>query len=291
MSNTRCWTFRFRGYDLIMFVFIFCLGAIVGSFLNVVSLRFNTGRSFVSGRSGCFSCGRQIRWYENIPIVSFVLLGGRCAGCKSKISWQYPLAELATASIFLLGFLKFQPLLNISLFSFIFAFVSFIFTSMFLILIFIYDLRHKIIPNEFVYPFILLTGVSMFVSGGYFNVPSLLQVLAGPLLSLPFFFLWVVSSGRWIGFADGKLAIGIGWWLGLVSGISAITLAFWMGAVWAIVLLILQKTNLFNFHQGITIKSEVPFGPFLISAFFIATFVHLDFFRFEGLLLLYGFNF
>lgn len=273
----------------IIAIIFFCFGAIIGSFLNVVVLRFNTGRSFVSGRSGCFSCGKSIAWYENIPIVSFLFLGGRCSGCHSKISWQYALVEFATGLLFLFGFLKFEYLLDISVLSFAISYSFLILNSIFLILIFVYDLRHKIIPNEFVYLFILLTGVSMFISGSSFVAPSLMQVLAGPLLSLPFFFLWIVSSGRWIGFADGKLAIGIGWGLGLVSGISAITLAFWIGAFWAIFILVLQKFGLFNSSQGITIKSEIPFGPFLILAFFIAIFIPLDFFGFENLFSFYGF--
>jgi len=85
--------------------FIFALGAVIGSFLNVVIFRFNTSRS-LSGRSACLYCGKELRWYELIPIVSFLLLRGRCASCKSRLSIQYPLVEFITAVIFVLVFYK-----------------------------------------------------------------------------------------------------------------------------------------------------------------------------------------
>lgn len=267
--------------------FIFCLGAIIGSFLNVVSLRFNTGRSFVSGRSGCFSCSKQLNWYENIPLISFVFLKGRCSGCKTKISYQYPLVELSTALLFLLGFLKFQYLLEDNVQSFIVSYFFYLTPAVFLILIFLYDLRHKIIPNEFVYPFIFVSGIFMFFDQGFFITPLILDLLAGPILFLPFFLLWFISGGRWIGFADGKLAWGMGWYLGLFNGISAVMFAFWIGAIWGVTLIILQKLMLASFDKGITIESEVPFGPFLIVGFMIASFFPLDLLGLESLLSYY----
>ncbi|MFM2357892.1 MAG: hypothetical protein RJA61_629 [Candidatus Parcubacteria bacterium] len=265
--------------------FLFILGAIIGSFLNVVALRFNTGRSFVTGRSGCFSCGKTLSWYENIPLVSFIFLRGKCSGCKTKISWQYPVVELATALIFLFGFLHFQSLLRVSFSSFLISYLFLILTSIFLIPVFIYDLWHKIIPNEFVYPFIIVSGVSMFFPQGTYVFPSLLHLLAGPLLFLPFFLLWLVSGGRWIGFADSKLAWGIGWSLGFISGVSAIALSFWIGALWAIGAILIQRLLLVSSSQRVTMKSEVPFGPFMIIAFFIAFFFSFDFFGLSYLLL------
>lgn len=271
----------------LIYVFIFCLGAVIGSFLNVVSLRFNTGRSFVSGRSGCFSCGRQIKWYENIPLISFIFLKGKCSGCHAKISLQYPLVEILTAAIFLLGFFKYQNFLQVSIPSFLILYYFFILSAIFLILIFIYDLRHKIIPNEFVYPFIAISGISIFFTSGTYAFPSYINILAGPILFLPFFLLWFVSNGRWIGFADGKLAWGIGWMLGAIYGLSAIVLGFWIGAVWAIFALVLQKSRLFSSSSGLTMKSEIPFGPFLIIGLFVVFFVPMDFFGLVSLLAYY----
>mgnify|MGYP000104585378 CR=1 FL=1 len=277
--------------DFLVIVFLFSLGAIVGSFLNVVILRFNTGRSFVSGRSGCFSCGKKIAWYENIPLVSFLFLKGKCSNCKSKISLQYPLVEFATGLVFSLGFLKYAHVLNESLSSFFISYLLLILISIFLILIFIYDLRHKIIPNEFVYPFVALSAVYMFFPSGVYVFPSLTHILAGPLLFLPFFTLWLVSQGRWIGFADGKFAWGMGWALGLVYGLSAVVLGFWIGALWALGGLLLQKIGLFTYSKGITMKSEVPFGPFLIIALLIIFMFPLDFFNLANLFEYYAIPF
>lgn len=271
----------------LIYFFIFCLGAVIGSFLNVVSLRFNTGRSFVKGRSGCFSCGKQLVWYENIPIVSFLVLRGRCSGCKTKISFQYPIVECATGLLFLFGFLKFEYLLQGSLWPFLVAYTLFILPVIFLILIFLHDLKHKIIPNEFVYPFIILGGISLFFGEGIYNTPSLFDAMAGPILFLPFFTLWFVSGGRWMGFADGKLAWGIGWMLGLAHGASAIILGFWIGALWAICALVFQKIGLFSGASGLTMKSEIPFGPFLIVGFLIILCIPFDFFSLESLIVFY----
>jgi len=258
---------------------IFFLGAIIGSFLNVVALRFNTGRSFVSGRSGCFSCGKQIQWYENIPLISFLFLRGRCSACKSKISWQYPCIEFVTGGLFVLGFLKFEFLLNSSVWVFLITYKLFILSLCFLVLIFLYDLKHKIIPNEFIYPLIFLSGIMLLFPQGVFMRPESIDLLAGPILFLPFFLLWLVSRGRWIGFADGKLAWAMGWLLGLVHGLSAVVLAFWIGAGFVLVLFAMLKLGFLKGFLGLTMKSEVPFGPFLIVALLIAYFIPMDFFN------------
>src|SRR3989344_244845 len=89
-------------------VFVFLFGAVVGSFLNVVILRLNTGQSIVSGRSKCFTCAKKLKWHELLPIVSFVFLRGKCSACKTKISWQYPLVETITGIIFVLLFQQSQ---------------------------------------------------------------------------------------------------------------------------------------------------------------------------------------
>ncbi len=92
--------------DISFGIFFFILGIVVGSFLNVIVLRFRSGLKATQGRSICFSCGKTLQWYELIPVASFLFQGARCRGCNSRISWQYPLVELLTGAIFILVFLK-----------------------------------------------------------------------------------------------------------------------------------------------------------------------------------------
>lgn len=263
--------------EFLSFFFIFCLGAIVGSFLNVVILRYNTGRH-VTGRSGCPHCGRQLRWFELIPLVSFLVQMGKCRACESKISKQYPLVELLTALLFVLTYWSFG-IENSSTLLF-----SLVIWSL-LVVILVYDMRHKIIPDVFVYSFIALSFIALFIPahiGESFSTPSLSILFAGPLIALPFALLWFVSGGRWMGLGDAKLALGIGWVLGLTGGLSALFFAFWIGAVVSITLVCIDYVRsahsraLSGAHGRFTMKSEVPFAPFLILGFAIVFFFHTN---------------
>src|SRR3990167_10603774 len=214
--------------NVALFVIIFIFGTIVGSFLNVVILRYNTGVSFFSGRSFCPSCGKKLSWYELVPIVSFLALRGKCAGCGSKISWQYPLVEIATGILFLLTIFNFQ----FSIFNIETAIITLYYWIVWsiLIVISVYDLRHKIIPDLLVFLFAGLSLVFLLLSTWKTGF-QMWDFLAGPLFALPFPALWSVSQGKWMGVGDAKLALGIGWFLGLIKGSSAIILGFWMGAI------------------------------------------------------------
>lgn len=270
---------------VVLSIFFFLLGIAIGSFLNVVILRYNTGLSFADGRSQCFSCGKTLEWYELVPLFSWIVQRGRCRGCKSSISIQYPLVELTTGLLFVALYLKYIPETFWE-----FAYMLF-FAAIWslLIVIAVYDVRHKIIPDGIVYAFAIMALIQLFVSvqhGAFvYSVPSLMNVLAGPLVFLPFYLLWLVSGGTWMGFGDAKLALGIGWLLGPVYGFSAVILAFWIGAVVGISLLLLKqlsKSGLFHkiaLSLGATtiiIKSELPFAPFLILGILIVYFFHLD---------------
>mgnify|MGYP003393724366 FL=1 len=228
----------------------FLLGTIIGSFLNVVILRYNTGVS-ITGRSGCFSCGKKLEWYELVPILSFLFLRGKCSKCNTKISWQYPLVELVTGLLFV--------------FSFQYGFY-YLFIFSLLIVITVYDLRHKIIPDGLVFTFIGLAFLKLFY---YTNI---LDFLAGPILFVPFFLLWYLSKGKWMGFGDAKLAIGIGFFMGFVGGVSSIILGFWIGAMAG--LLWIGISAMFGKHIGM--KSEIPFAPYLILGMLITFFFHIN---------------
>lgn len=275
---------------------VFLLGASIGSFLNVVALRYNSGLS-LGGRSHCFSCNTTLYWYELIPAVSFLCLRGRCGRCKSALSLQYPLVELLTGLIFLLiwnhesilcnqGFLPVRCVLTTAYFCIVFSILT---------VIAVYDMRHKIIPDGLVFSFILLALGRLFFTVPFLELmhfPGLWNLLAGPLLFLPFFSLWFISGGRWMGLGDAKLALGIGWLLPLTQGIAAIILAFWMGALVSVSLLLVGrfqraprgKAGLSLWAKRLTMKSEIPFAPFLIASTLLVFLSGVDVFWFGGLL-------
>jgi len=245
-------------------IFFGILGLLIGSFLNVVILRYRTGRT-VMGRSACFACGGTLSWTDLIPVASFVWLKGKCRYCGDKISWQYPAVELLTALIF--GAVAWQAGVLVGFESGMDILFNLIIWSL-LVVILVYDLRHKIIPDAFVYTFVVLVLIkSLLVSiagVGFFATLMNLDLWAGPILFLPFFLLWFLSRGRLMGLGDGKLALGIGFLLGLGEGTTALVIGFWVGAIVSVAILLLQKTGLSLFGRKLTMKSEIPFAPFLI---------------------------
>ncbi len=267
--------------EFIFGIFIFTLGVIIGSFLNVVALRYGSGRG-VKGRSFCFSCGKTLKAFELIPLLSFIFQKGKCRGCESKISIQYPLVEALTGFVFLLTYVH-QVAVGGSVLSFLYT----VFVFCILIVIAVYDVKHKIIPDGLVFTFIalgivkifLLTPVSML-----FSFPTIFNTLAPILLFLPFFFLWALSRGQWMGFGDAKLAIGIGAFLGLSAGLSAVIIGFWSGALWSLFMLALQKRHRRKGGSKLSFSSEIPFAPFLIFGVFIAFLFKPDFFLIQVLL-------
>lgn len=245
--------------DIFSFILVFIFGAIIGSFLNVLALRFNTGIT-VGGRSKCMSCGKQLTWKELIPLFSFIFQKGACKKCKSSISWQYPLVEFLAGAIFVLIFFKFQPIDMLTAFTTL----LYIFISCILLVICVYDIKHKIIPDQFVYTFIFATLIGLCVGGtSWLHTPSISAFLAGPLLALPFAFLWIVSKGTWMGLGDAKLVLGIGWLLGINAGVNAIVLSFWIAAVISLVWL-------FATYKKFKPRTEIPFGPYLILGMYLA---------------------
>lgn len=252
-------------------------GLVVGSFMNVFILRYGTGRG-VGGRSKCFSCGHTLSSADLVPLFSYIFLRGRCRYCKSRISPQYFVVELFSALILLAVayairadlFFGWQQLLML-------VFASGFFLC--LLAISVYDMRHKMIPDG------MLLGAGVFALANFAVVTSLLgsdnllltivfRLLSGVALALPFFLVWFFSKGRWMGFADWKLAFVVGLFLGFDIGLSAVILAFWIGAFTAVSFIFLGRFDWFGrimpFISGLSGKSEMPFGPFLAIGAFLA---------------------
>lgn len=258
--------------EFIGFIFIFALGAMVGSFLNVVIHRVPNEQSVVFPNSACPKCHTPIKPYDNLPILSWLFLGGKCRNCKEKISARYPAVELLTALIYVLvfwqiGFNLFLP-------------VVLIFVSAIVALIFI-DAEHMILPNVITYPlfaFALLVRLvfPLFPAVEYFtdlykfplnllqDYPLWLISLVGAILGVLVGggFLWLIGE-TWkrlrgvdaMGLGDVKMMLGVGALLGWRLTLLSIFLGAFTGAVAGIFLISRQQEKDF--------QAQIPFGIFL----------------------------
>lgn len=249
-----------------MYFAVFAFGAIIGSFLNAVLFRKNTGESIVKDRSRCFSCGKKLNWSELIPIVSFLIQRGRCRWCGSRISWQYPVVELTTAFLSLVVAVRFMPYAvsnSNGLWLIAYGFYFFAFCSLFLVAV--YDLKHKIIDRHFLRifgGFAVIEHIFKYLNIEKFEYAGFFSLLISGIIFLFFYSLWKFSRGRWMGRGDADLAFFLALFLGYHLSLFMLIGSFWLGAVVGIILLI-------GFRKKFTIKSEVPFGPFLaLSTFF-----------------------
>jgi len=236
------------------FLFIFIFGLSVGSFLNVVICRLETKETIISNRSYCPQCRAVLKWYDLIPVLSFLFQKRRCRYCKKKISWQYPVVEIATGLLFLLIFN-----LQFTIFDLIYYFII----ISFLIIIFVYDLKHYIIPNKIVYPGIVISLLYLLfvIQDSFF-----LYFLSAFIASGFFLALVLVSKGKWMGLGDVKLAFLMGLILGWPNIFLALFLSFLSGAVIGVGLIFFGKKGF---------KSQIPFGPFLAGSTILVMFYNL----------------
>ena len=242
-------------------VLVFILGALVGSFENSVIYRLDNIESIIKARSHCPHCKAQLKPWDLIPILSFILLYGRCRYCKKEISWQYPLVEAGTAIIFLALYTKFGL-------SWETVFLALI--SAALIVIFVYDLKKQLIPDEILIPAAILTILWLLANfgfGGKLNIltnQSLSSNLWGLLFGGGLFGILVaVSKEKWMGVGDVKLGALLGLILGSPLILVVLFFAFILGSASALLMLSLGKKHL---------TDQIPFGPYLIIASYIAIF-------------------
>lgn len=243
---------------------------IVGSFLNVVIFRMNTGMG-LGGRSQCFSCNKVLHWYELIPLVSFIVQKGKCRKCKSAIHIQYILVEACTAVLFILPVISFgishSTSILLILLLWLFAAISIVITA--------YDIRHKVIPWQGIIGMFVLGGI-LVVAQRIAGVSLLLtqaatmwdNVAAMVVLPLPFFLIWLFSRGRMFGLGDVELMIPLGFSLGLIYGAYALLLAFWSATIVVGCILIAQPRLLVKGNKRI-MKQAIPFGPFLLLGWYV----------------------
>jgi leader peptidase (prepilin peptidase)/N-methyltransferase len=234
-------------------VFAFIFGTAIGSFLNVVRYRLPRKKGFVSGRSKCPGCGARIGWYDNIPILSFIILGGRCRSCGMGISWEYFITELATGLCFVLIWLKFPPAE---------ALVYFVFASILIACAGI-DYDFRIIPDKLTIPGTLLGIIfSVTVLSGPSRGDALLDsvigmlVGGGTLLGVSALYR-LIRGAEGMGGGDIKLMAMVGAFLGYRLALLTIFIASVGGAVVGLFMSRRAKEGM---------RAALPFGVFLSPA-------------------------
>lgn len=249
-------------------------GVVIGSFLNVYIYRFHTGKS-LSGHSHCLSCGSQLRWYDLFPLLSYVALRAKCRVCGCRIPSRYFVVELVTGLLFTLTLSLTLDIAEILILWFIFSV---------LVVITVYDYYHYIIPDSLT--FVLTIALVVLIAYQYHLVPSgvedvLIRFAAAIAGSAFFLFLWVVSKGMWLGFGDVKLAFPLGLLVGPSLVFSFVVLSFWIGAAISLGLIGIAKLNrgqgsLHLSSSALTMKSAVPFAPFLVASGLVTLFTHFN---------------
>jgi leader peptidase (prepilin peptidase)/N-methyltransferase len=238
-------------------VFSSIFGCVIGSFMNVLIFRIPRKLSIVKPNSFCPRCKKPIPWYENIPVISYIMLGGQCSQCHAPISIQYPLIEIITGGVFLYSFLKFG-------FSYDFVFhVLFFFV---LIVISGIDLTHQLIPDIFSFPGIALGLIYHLMNGTILNSVAGL-VFGGGLILVIRIIGGKVYKKEVMGMGDVYLCAMIGAFVGFPYIIAAIFLGALSGAVLGIIYIVSTRQDR---------ESAIPFGPFLsIGGISVILFKHL----------------
>lgn len=242
-------------------------GLATGSFLSALTYRLPRKESISSGRSKCPHCDSEIVWYDNIPLLAYINLRGRCRRCGKPISLRYPAIELTTALVFAAsGFFleKCAPLLHSPLCSWYLSLGGWIYLFLLisisiLIAIFVIDLETKIIPDELSLSGFLLVFVSLvFASGSYFA-----HLVSGLGAAVFLLLIHLITRGKGMGLGDVKLALFLGTFLGWPNTPIWLFLSFLIGAVVGVYLIVIGKAKF---------GRQIPFGPFLIISAFLVLF-------------------
>ncbi|MDO8593060.1 MAG: prepilin peptidase [bacterium] len=244
----------------IVLIFIFLFGLIIGSFLNCLIWRLHKKETLLN-RSYCPKCRKQISWYDNLPVLSFIMLYGKCRKCREKISWQYPTVELATGILFVMAFannFQFFSLREIWQSQTIQLSRDFFLISV-MVVVFIYDLRWYLILDKVTLPACLIVFIFNLLLGY-----NLLNLLISGIIGGGFFLLqFLISRGRWIGGGDIRLGLLMGLALGWPGVILAIIISYFLGSIIGIGMILAGKKQW---------GSEVPLGVFLAAGAIITLF-------------------
>jgi leader peptidase (prepilin peptidase) / N-methyltransferase len=226
----------------VVMVVVVVVGLVVGSFLNVVIVRVPERRSVWRPRSACPSCGGMIAWYDNIPVLSYATLRGRCRACRAIIPWRYPVIELTTAALFLAVYLRFG--LGVES-------VAAATLCAALVAVTAIDLAHQVIPDVITLPGIMAGIFASLATGRITLTDSVLGIVVGGGI----FFVIILTTGG-MGGGDMKLGAMLGAFLGWKVTLVALFLAVITGGAFAMAILLLGRKGR---------KDPIPFGPFLAA--------------------------
>jgi len=239
--------------NLMWSIYLFMIGAVLGSFYAVVATRLPKNESLIAPRSHCEFCQKQLKWYELIPVLSYLLQLGKCRKCHQKLSLTYPFVEVGTGLLFVLSYLKFG--FHISFF------ISIILSSL-VIIIFVSDMKYMIILDSPLLISAILIFTLTWLSKGF--LPSLISLMEGFGMFLTFLLIGKLGAFLFkreaLGGGDIKLSFLIGMVLGYKMGLLSFIFATFLALPYAILCLFLKEGH------------EVPFGPFLVSSLWIIFF-------------------
>jgi prepilin signal peptidase PulO-like enzyme (type II secretory pathway) len=253
----------------ILFAFVF--GTAIGSFLSAFTYRLLTGENIAKGRSHCDHCGKQIVWYDNIPLISYLILKGKCRNCGKKIPIDYFLTEFFTGCLFVLIYLaglSGNQLFVNSPFSIFFSqlglpyLVFAVILISLLVIIFLTDLKEMFIPDFAVNLLIILNFLTVIFASPW-DIFYWDFLFAGFILATFLLFLNFVTRGSGMGLGDVKLVIALGFVTGLKLGYVFMSLSFIIGAVVGLFLISVGKAKF---------GRRIPFGPFIVISFFATYF-------------------
>lgn len=243
------------------FIF-FIIGTAVGSFLGVVIDRLPRKKSIWVGRSVCDSCHKKLTPIELVPVVSYIVQGGKCRKCHAKLPLKLLICEVLTGLAFVLVYLVF-PLSAFHFQPTLFTFFTILYLLLVMclnIVIFYIDLDFGIIPDELIGVFVITALLYNFI---FFRVGFIVHIFSGLGAFLLFLFLYLITRGRGMGFGDVKYALAIGLFLGFPAIIVSLYFAFLTGAAISLILIVYGNKHL---------KSSIPFGPFLAAGTIFACF-------------------
>jgi len=244
--------------NVIIYILVVILGLAVGSFLNVIILRFDELKTIWLSRSKCPKCKKELAWRDLIPFFSYILLWGKCRYCKKPISYQYPIIEALTAVLFACIYYHY----GLSWLALILAVIIAI-----LIIIAVYDIIHMEIPDVLTYLGILFSLGFIFLTLAEKSMLSLENLTLygyAILVGAGFLgFLVIISKEKWMGKGDILLGALMGILLGMPNILVGLFFAFVLGSIIGLILIASKKK---------TLKDAVPFGPFLVAGTLIALF-------------------